>query len=185
VDDHGLNSVGQHVGWRYATPARLLHWLLAILIASLVGVGLYMMSIEDEPGSGWYFNLHKSIGIVVFVLVLLRIVWRATHRPAPLPPSLPNWEVRLTHVAQGALYVCMFLMPILGFLGASYSKEGVVFFGSQLPTWVTPNHDRAEMFFSLHIGLAWVLVGLVVLHVAGGLKHLLIDKDGVFQRMWF
>ena len=183
--DHGPNSVGTSVGWRYATPAILLHWALAVLIASLVAVGLYMMSIEDDPGSDWYFNIHKSFGIVVFVLVLLRIVWRATHRPAPLPTSLPKWQVRLSHATQWALYGCMFLMPILGFLGASYSKSGVAFFGWQLSTWVAPNHDTSEMFFSLHIALAWVLVSLVALHAAGGLKHLLIDKDGVFQRMWF
>jgi cytochrome b561 len=183
--DHGLNSAGTNVGWRYATPAILLHWALAVLITSMVAVGLYMMSIEDDPGSDWYFNMHKSFGIVVFVLVLLRIVWRTAHRPAPLPTSLPKWQVRLSHATQWALYVCMFLMPIIGFLGASYSKSGVAFFGWQLPTWVAPNQDTSEMFFSLHIALAWVLVSLVALHAAGGLKHLLIDKDGAFQRMWF
>lgn len=182
--DQRLTVSSTSARWRYAAPAILLHWLLAILIASLVAVGWYMMLIEDDPGSDWYFRLHKSIGIVVFALVLMRIGWRATHRPAPLPPSLPAWEVRLSHGAQWALYACMLLMPILGFLGASYSKEGVAFFGVQLPAWVAPDHDTSEMLFSLHIGLAWVLVALIGLHVAGALKHLLMDKDGVFQRMW-
>jgi cytochrome b561 len=93
--------------------------------------------------------------------------------------------VNLIHVTELALYVCMFLMPVLGFLGASYSKSGVMFFGAKLPSWTVPNHDTAELFFGLHSTLAWVLVALVVLHAAGGLKHLLVDKDGVFQRMWF
>jgi cytochrome b561 len=79
----------------------------------------------------------------------------------------------------------MFLMPIIGFLGASYSKSGVEFFGWQLPTWVARNHDTSEMFFSAHIALALVQVSSVALHAAGGLKHFFIDKDGVFQRMWF
>ncbi len=183
--DLGLNSAETSASWKYATPALLLHWLLAVLIVSMVGVGWYMMSIEDEPGSDWYFDIHKSFGILVFGLVALRIVWRATHRPAPLPASLPKWQVRLSHLTQWGLYACMILMPILGFLGALYSKSGIAFFGARFPSWTVPNHDTSELFFGLHSALAWVLVGLVALHAAGGLKHLLMDKDGVFQRMWF
>jgi cytochrome b561 len=173
------------VDWRYARPAVLLHWILAVLIASLLGIGWYMMSIEDDPGSDWYFDLHKSIGIVVFGLVLLRIIWRATHRPAPLPATLPAWQVRASHITEWALYVCMLLMPLLGFLGASFSKSGVAFFGTPLPSLAARNHDTAELFFGLHSALAWVLVALIAFHVAGGLKHLVVDKDRVFQRMWF
>jgi cytochrome b561 len=158
---------------------------LAILISSLVGIGWYMMSIEDDPGSDWYFNIHKSFGIVVFGLVLLRIFWRTKHRPIPLPASLPKWQVGLSHLTEWALYACMILMPILGFFGAVYSKNGVAFFGAQLPSWTVPNHDTAELFFGIHSALAWVLVALVALHAAGGLKHLLVDRDNVFQRMWF
>jgi cytochrome b561 len=151
----------------------------------MVAMGWYMMSIEDDPGSGWYFNIHKSVGIAVFGLVFLRILWRAAHRPAPLPNSLPKWQVNLSRVTEWLLYACMLLMPILGFLGTSYSKSGVAFFGTPLASWAVPNHDTAELFFGLHSALAWVLVALVALHAAGGLKHLLVDKDGVFQRMWF
>ena len=184
MSNHEFNSIGS-TDWKYAKPAVILHWLLAVLIASLVGLGWYMMSIEDDPGSDWYFNLHKSFGIVVFGLVLLRIIWRGTHRPAPLPMSLPKWQVNLSHVTEWALYICMLLMPILGFLGASYSKNGVAFFGAPLASWALSNHDTAEFFFGLHSALAWVLVSLIVLHAVGGLKHLLVDKDEVFQRMRF
>ena len=171
--------------WHYAAPAIVLHWTLAILIATMVAVGWYMMYIEDEPGSERFFNLHKSVGIVVFALVLLRIVWRLTHKPAPLPPSVARWEVAASLWSQRVLYACMFLLPIIGFIGASYSKEGIRFFGQQLPRMVAANHDMAERFFSIHIVLAWTMVAIIVLHAAGGLKHLLLDKDGVFQRMWF
>lgn len=170
--------------WRYATPAMLLHWLLAVLVAILVTVGWYMLSIEEEPRSAWYFDKHKSFGMIAFVLVLLRIWWRARHRPAPLPDYVPRWQVTLAHLTEWSLYGCLFLMPILGFLGASYSEEGVTFFGAALPAWAAQDHDRSEQLFSLHIGLAWVMVALIALHVAGALKHLLIDRDGVFQRMW-
>lgn len=171
--------------WRYAAPAVFLHWLLAFLITGLVGLGWYMMSIEEQPGSGWYFDLHKSFGLLVFGLVLLRILWRVNHKPAPLSARLPGWQPSFASLTHRLLYASMILMPATGFLGASFSKSGVAFFGLRLPVWISPDRDLAERFFSIHSTLAWILVALVALHVLAGLKHLLIDKDGVFQRMWF
>lgn len=142
MSNYKVNSTGE-AGWKYAKPAIYLHWVLALLIVSLVGIGWYMMSIEDDPGSDLYFNLHQSFGMVVFGLVLLRMIWRATHRPAPLPMRLPKWQVNLSRMTEWALYVCMLLMPILGFLGALYSKSGVAFFGTHLPSWTVPNLYRA------------------------------------------
>lgn len=172
-------------GWHYSTPAILLHWLLAVLISFMAALGWYMMSIEDDPGSDWYFNLHKSVGLIVFTLVALRAVWRLTHRPLALPPSVPGWQAQLATITQYLLYACMVLMPLTGYLGASLSKHGVAFFGTQLPVWLTPDHDTAELFFNAHGVIVWILVALVVLHAAGGLKHLLINRDQVFQRMWW
>lgn len=173
------------VRWRYATPAIVLHWLVAALIAGLLGVGWYMMAIEDEPGSGWYFAMHKSFGLLLLALVLVRLVWRIGHQPAALPAAMPAWQRRASALVQWMLYACMLLMPLLGVAGASYSKSGVAFFGWKLPAWVAHNHDTAEQYFDLHGTLAWVLVALVVLHALAALKHLLRDRDGVFQRMWF
>lgn len=171
--------------WRYGALAVILHWLLALLIAGLIGLGWYMMTIEDEPGADWYFNLHRSVGLLVLALVVVRMAWRAKHRPAELPASLPPWQVKLASVTQWLLYTCMAVMPLTGFTGASLSKSGVAFFGLALPRWAAPNHDLAEQFFTIHSATAWVLVGLVALHAAGGLKHLFINRDRVFQRMWF
>lgn len=184
MNESKSNKISPTPAWRYAAPAMLLHWLLALLVVILVSVGWYMLKIEKDPASAWYFDKHKSLGMIAFVLVLLRIWWRAGHRPAPLPATVPRWQVVLAHLTEWSLYGCLFLMPILGFLGASYSEEGVTFFGAPLPAWVPQNHDRSEFLFSLHIGLAWVMVALIALHVAGALRHLLIDRDGVFQRMW-
>lgn len=184
MNDNKSNRATPTPAWRYAGPAMFLHWVLALLVVVLVSVGWYMLKIEEDPASAWYFDKHKSFGMIAFVLVLLRIWWRARHRPAPLPATVPGWQVTLAHLTEWSLYGCLFLMPILGFLGASYSEEGVTFFGTALPAWAAQNHDRSEMLFSLHIGLAWVMVGLIALHVAGALRHLLIDRDGVFQRMW-
>ena len=185
MKNDALNPTPATREWHYAPPAILLHWLLALLIAGMASLGWYMMSIEDSPGADTWFNLHKSVGLIVFTLVLLRSAWRLTHRPATLPASVPRWEVRLSSVVQRLLYACMILLPIAGFLGASYSKEGVAFFGTSLPSWAVADHDMAEVFFSIHETLAWTLVALIALHAAGGLKHLLVNRDKVFQRMWF
>lgn len=169
--------------WAYGKPAIILHWFLALLLAGMVSLGWYMTSIEDDPGSGWYFNLHKSVGITVLVLVGLRLLWRLRHKPQALPSFVPAWQARLASGTQRLLYLCMFVLPITGLTGALYSKDGIAFFGIALPH-PAPNHDFSEKIFSIHGAAAWVLVALVTLHAAGGLKHLLIDRDGVFQRMW-
>ncbi|WP_034295270.1 cytochrome b [Herbaspirillum sp. RV1423] len=175
----------QASGEQYSVPAKLLHWILAVLFIGMVGLGWYMMDIEDSPGSDWYFNLHKSIGLLVIGLVILRAAWRLTHRPAPLPMATPSWQIVASTISHWALYALMFALPLIGIIGAAFSKSGLAFFGSPLPRVVTENHDVAEFFFSVHSFAAWILVILVCLHVLAGLKHLLIDKDGVFQRMWF
>lgn len=174
-----------HPGWHYAAPAIVLHWLLALLIAGLVGLGWYMLSIEDRPDSGWYFDLHKSFGLLVFALVLPRILWRFNHKPAQLPARLPEWQARFASLTHWLLYACMILMPVTGFIGASLSKSGVTFFGMAFPAWIASDHGLAEQFFAIHSAVAWVLVSLVAVHALAALKHLLVDKDGVFQRMWF
>lgn len=170
--------------WRYGRPAIALHWLLAALIAFMAGLGWYMMTIERQPQGPWYFDLHRSIGLLVFALVLLRILWRLAHRPEPLPASLPRWQVALSSLTQGLLYVCMVVLPVTGYLGSSHSKSALKFFGLALPLWATPDRATAHLFFEIHSITVWVLVGLVALHAAGGLKHLLVDRDRVFQRMW-
>lgn len=181
-----MNSISAETkAWRYAAPAIFLHWILAIAIAGMAGLGWYMMSIEKQPNSRWYFDLHMSFGLIVFALVLLRALWLFTHKPAELPASVPKWQAEISSVTQSLLYICMFLQPATGFVGASYGKSGVVFFGLRVPAWSVPNHDMAELFFSIHSALAWILVALVIFHAAAGLKHLLIDRDDVFQRMWF
>lgn len=169
----------------YAPLAVWLHWTLAVLIVVMTGLGWYMLSIEDDPGSAWYFNLHKSIGLTIAGLVLLRLVWRLGHQPAPLPSSLPSWQITASTASHRLLYGAMIAMPVFGLFGSLLSKDGVVFFGIALPRVFDANHDLAEIFFGAHSVTAWILVGLVALHALAALKHLVIDKDGVFQRMWF
>ncbi|MFI4941039.1 MAG: cytochrome b [Burkholderiales bacterium] len=170
---------------RYTTIAIFLHWLLAVLIFGMVGVGWYMMSIEDEPGSDWYFNIHKSVGILVAVLAALRLIWRLRHKPHDLPKSVTPRQAMMSRVTHWLLYLTMIVMPVIGITGALLSKNGIKFFGWDVPRVIAPDRDLAEIFFDAHSVVAWILVGLIAIHILAALKHFLIDKDDVFQRMWF
>lgn len=178
------SSTSSPAVWRYGRPAIFLHWVLALLIVFMTGLGWYMMTVEHEPGGERLFNLHKSVGLIVTALVLARILWRLFHKPAPLPAGTPGWQIGLAHLTHWGLYALMIAIPTTGILGASYSRAGLFFFGTVLPRWVEPARATAHQFFELHETLVWVLVVLVVLHVAAGLKHLLVDRDEVFGRMW-
>jgi cytochrome b561 len=169
--------------WRYSAPAIFLHWLLAALIVFMAALGWWMMTVEHEPGGERWFDLHKSVGLVVFALVLLRVLWRLSHRPEALPAAMPRWQVRLSQLVEGLLYLMMVALPVTGIVGASYSRAGLSFFGMELPRWATPARATAHQFFEIHETLVWVTVALVVLHVLGGVKHL-VDRDRVFDRMW-
>jgi cytochrome b561 len=169
----------------YAPVAMLLHWALALLIISMMGLGWYMMSIEDDPGSAWYFNLHKSIGLLIAGLVVLRLVWRLGHPPSRLPASVTPWQASASSASHKLLYGAMLAMPLFGIVGSMLSKKGLIFFGTPLPRVFEANHDLAEVFFGAHSVTTWILVALISLHALAALKHLLVDKDGVFQRMWF
>jgi cytochrome b561 len=180
--DPGRSAPGD---WRYAPVAVVLHWLLATLIVGMLVLGFYMVAVEDDPGAERWFGLHQTVGLVVFVLVLARAAWRLRHRPAELPASVPRWEVIASRVVQWLLYAGMLLLPVTGFLGSSYSRAGITWFGMQLPRWRAVNRDTAEALFGVHETIVWCMLALVALHALAGLKHALIDRDRVFQRMWF
>ena len=168
----------------YDLITRLLHWVIALLLIGLIGIGWYMTSIEDQPNSRWYFNLHKSFGLVAAVLIFFRLLWRLTHKLAPLPPSVPHWQAKASRGIHLMLYCCMLIMPITGFIAASFGKQGIVFFGIKLPLWVNPSHAISKQFFEIHEVTAWILVALITLHILAAMKHLVINKDQIFQRMW-
>lgn len=157
--------------WTYAPIAKVLHWGLALLLSGMVALGWYMMSIEKQPNSGWYFDLYKSVGVTILSLVVLRVLWRITHRPHNLPSAVPSWQRQFAGLTQSLLYIVMFIMPLTGLAGALFSKDGLSFFGIFLPHPAS-NHDLSEQLFSVHGVIVWVLIGLVSLHAAGALKHL-------------
>lgn len=168
----------------YSKPAKFLHWSLALLLPFQIGMGWYMLSIEDQPGSGWYFALHISLGLTAALLVALRIGWRLHHAPPAAPSESARWQRGAARSSHVLLYVLMVLMPLTGYLGAAFSGETMGYFGVPLPAWLPKNEVLKEQLFTAHSFIAWALVGMIALHVLAAFKHLLVDKDTVFRRMW-
>jgi cytochrome b561 len=172
-------------GDRYTWQAIALHWLLAVLIIGMLSLGFSLEDIpRNTPARGFYVNLHKSFGVLVLLLVLLRLAWRARHKPPPLPAGMKGWEAQAAAWSHRLLYLCMLLQPLSGYLGSSFGKYGVKFFGIPLPQWGWESKAAQSFFGTIHGTVAVVLLLLVTLHVLAALKHLLIDRDQVFQRMW-
>jgi cytochrome b561 len=168
---------------RYAGLLIALHWLIALGIVGLLALGLYMVGLpKGLPVKATLINLHKSIGLTVFLLVLLRIVARMVlHRP-PLPP-MPPWQRAAARTTQGLLYVGMVAMPLAGYLGSSFNSYGTRFWGMPLPKWGWDDAHLRGLFFGLHMAIGYALIALIVLHVAGAFKHQWIDRDNLLARM--
>ena len=179
---------------RYTHVAIAFHWLIAFLI--FVNIGLaWSWDYVPEASVRPLINNHKSIGITLLGLMVMRVLWRMTHRPPALPVHHRPWERRAAHVVHALLYLALFAMPLSGWIMDSAYKDAVshpnTYFGLfEWPriSWVMAfdpaTKKWAHDFFGAMHGLtADVLYALVVFHVGGALKHQLIDKDRELARM--
>lgn len=177
-------DVADRSGARYGRVAMLLHWLVGAAVIGMLILGYFMVDIpKGTPDRGWYFNLHKSIGVLAGLLVLFRVGWRLTHPAPPLPARMPGWEAAAARWSHRLLYVCLVLQPLTGYLASSFNKYGIKVFGLPLPQWAWEDKGLRELFAGLHAANGMLLTALIALHAAAALKHLLLDRDGVFQRM--
>ena len=180
---------------RYSTPAIVLHWVIAILI--FVNIGLaWTWPYVGEASVRPLINNHKSIGITVLGLVLLRILWRIAHRPPDLPAHHQRWERTAAHWTHGILYVLIVAMPLSGWIMDSAYKDAAThpnfYFGLfEWPRigWIMaldPETKKRvhDVGGAMHSFIAWPIYALVALHIAGALKHQFVDRDREIGRMW-
>jgi cytochrome b561 len=169
---------------RYTTMAIVLHALLAVGLLYQLGLGVWMDSVpKDPPGlrAGW-FNWHKSIGMVLGLLVLVRALWRLTHASPALPISTPHWQrtaARLNHVI---LYGCMIAMPVSGFLGSSFTKYPIKFFDNPLPRLWEASAELKTLFGTIHTVASYVFMVAIAVHLLAAAWHA-SRRDGVVLRM--
>jgi cytochrome b561 len=181
-------------GERYTTVAIVLHWVIALLILSNIATGFVMEGLGPEWKPA-VLAFHFSSGITVLALSLVRIAWRLTHRPPEFPAGFKVWERRAAHGAHALLYVLMIVMPILGWSIISAHpprpQGAATLWGFLRLPALSPISHLAEpaqkaahgAFVAAHSAGAWILAGLLVLHVAGALKHQWFDRHPVLARL--
>lgn len=177
---------------RYTVVAIAFHWVIALGILGLVVMGLAMTQFDLAPLRRFeLYQWHKSLGITVLLLSLLRLGWRATHRPPPLPAAMPPLERRAAHAAHGLLYGLLVAMPLSGWAVVSASPYNLptLLYGAipwpHLPA-ISTLADKASaeaVLKVVHTGGAWLLIGLLVLHVGAALRHHLVLRDDTLRRM--
>jgi cytochrome b561 len=192
---------------RYTKTAVVLHWLIAIFLVIMFVLGWFMADLPKEAPKqsafdvmdlgiytwqaaeeisprAFYFNLHKSLGVTIFALIILRIIWRIGHKP---PAPLDSYKAIERKIATGThhlLYLLMVAIPATGLVMGIYSKFGVKWFGLDFLPGLD-NKGIREVFEGIHENVGIILLVLVALHVVGALKHKIIDKDDTLKRMTF
>lgn len=180
------------LGWPLLT--RLLHWIMAVMILMMLVFGTMMANNEDIVAKFTQVQTHKSMGFTVFCLALLRVLWRFVS-PAPPPAPMPRWQAIAATSGHHLLYLLMFAVPLSGWLMVSASPlndpgaypeqiRNMVWGFFEMPDpFATGSEELSTRFRMMHGLLTKLLIAILALHVAGALKHALIDRDGVMRRM--
>lgn len=169
---------------QYTRTAKSLHWLMALIIIGLIPLGMYMHELPLSPEKLQLYAWHKWAGVTVFFLLLVRVSWRLTHQPPPLPWHMSKIERLGAHAGHMVLYVLMLAIPVSGWLMSSAKGVQTVWFGVlPLPDLLSKDKELGHALAEVHEALSWVMVLVLIAHVAAALKHHFIDKDDVLLRM--
>jgi cytochrome b561 len=173
---------------RYSLTAIVLHWLLALALFGMFGMGLFMTDLPISPLRLKLYNWHKWAGVTVLSISLLRLIWRLTHQPPALPEglvqSMPRWQRLAHHATHHALYALFFIVPLVGWAYSSAAGFSIVLFGVlPLPDFVPADKALAELIKPWHEISAFAMMALVFVHVAAAFKHQWISKHRLIQRM--
>ncbi len=168
----------------YGVITKWLHWLLASLIIGMLAFGVYMEDLALSPTKLRYYGWHKSLGIVILGLVVLRMVWKCVNPTPSLPRHMTRFKRIIAYSFHGLLYTLMFYMPITGWLMSSAAGFPISVFGlPPLPNLIAPDKEMVEFFKELHeIGL-WVFAALITFHICAAFFHHFYYKDGILLRM--
>lgn len=176
---HGAEQTGS-----YTPVAKLLHWVTALLVLGMIGIGLWMVGLPLGLTKLYVYAWHKWVGLAILVLTVVRLLWRAWRPPPALPDTVVPWERRLAPWAHGLLLLLLLAMPVSGWLMSSAGGVSVRWFNViDLPDLIARDQFAFVALRTIHHWLAWVLMGVLALHVCAVLHHDLVRRDGIFRRM--
>lgn len=168
----------------YRAGAKWLHWLIALAVFGMLGVGLYMTGMRISPQKIQLYMTHKSVGLTVLALMIVRVAYRLKNPAPALPVDIPRWQKAASNVSHSLLYLLLFAMPISGWLMNGASGFPMKYFGLvRVPDLVARNQENLALFKAMHFYIAWTLIALITVHVLAALKHHFIDRDSVLRRM--
>lgn len=175
-----LRNTTQRWGWL----SQLLHWLIVVLIILQVTFGITAADLPSGMHKLALLARHKSVGITILALALLRLAWRAANPTPELPDTLKSWERSVARITHFMLYLLLFALPLSGWTMSSARGFPVSWFHLlQLPDLVPKNRSLYDDLVFTHHALTWVLYAVVALHVAAALKHHFVLRDDVLRRM--
>jgi cytochrome b561 len=164
----------------YGLTARIFHWLTAILVLFQIPVGILIANFELDA----IYDLHKSNGVLILVIVICRLFWRLTHQPPPLSTDIPEIQRLAARFVHWALYVLLVIQSFVGWIATSAYPAPVPFFGMfEMPRIWWANRALSDGLFVVHLWLGIIMAVLLVGHIGAALYHYFIRKDEVLYRM--
>jgi cytochrome b561 len=168
----------------YTFTARVLHWIMALLILFMVPLGVVIANEWGGSAQNSLYDLHRSIGAVIIPLIILRIVYRWTHPPLPLPDDIPSLQKLAAHVTHWGLYALVIVQPFTGWIATSAYRAPVSVFGLfELPPIWPENRAFSEQLFGVHRLIGAAIACLVAAHIGAALYHHFVRKDRILMRM--
>lgn len=175
----------------YGTVAKWFHWITVLLLAVALPVGFVIQHITEEHDGATklvFYAIHESAGVTLFVVVLLRLLWRRFHPPPPLPDSVPPPLRIAAEAVHHTLYALLLLQPVLGFVATNawgFPLRGATAYLGLIdfPKFMETNEDLAGVVQAIHNTIGWSILVLVALHVSAVVFHQAIRRDGLLLRM--
>jgi cytochrome b561 len=169
----------------YGAVAKGFHWLMFVMVGGMFPLGYVMSDMAITPQKLQLYSWHKSFGMVLLALAVLRLAWRLLRPPPPLAATASGLERLAAHTVHGLLYGCLFALPLSGWLMSSASGLPVVAFGLwRLPNLAGASEPERLLWLSVHMSLGFFLLALLAAHVAAALYHHLARRDDTLRRMF-
>lgn len=169
---------------KYGIISQIFHWGAGLIVIALLGIGLYMGEMPDGPDKFFMYFMHKSFGITILGLMILRVLWRFMNQQPALPLNMGSGMKFASRLEHFALYILVFTMALSGWFMSSSAGYAVNYFGLfEVPNLIGENQNLKGVFAEIHEIAAWGLIALLVLHITAALYHHFIRGDDILKRM--